>query len=276
MAVGVPSRAVPPGYEPDPDNPGQVRRIGSGSLTPKPGSPQNPIQTGPTMQQVLDAGGSYSRTPQVGTGTGPGGRAATASYSLPITGPTTPYQRQAEARAGAAADAALAGLQGAFRGGGGVSAGYTAFSGAAPTVQYPQVSMSPVPDASAAQSAAFSQAKSRAGAMGRSALESLRGELADRGILGGGTEARGIASQLAATVSPLSDLNVAQLHEQLGIAERGQQLGAQQAAQQYQGGITQRGQDIQQQQFQAQLAQQMELARMQQLQQALSGLMRSY
>ena len=140
--------------------------------------------------------------------------------------------------------------------------------------------MSPVPDASAAQSAAFGFAKGQAGSLGRSAVDSLRSEMAERGIMGGGTEARGLTDRLAAATNPLSELNVAQQGERLDIAQHTQDLGAAQAAQQYSGGITQRGQDIQNQQAQMQIAAQ-ERARQQQqqqqmLQMALSGLSRMY
>ena len=109
-------------------------------------------------------------------------------------------------------------------------------------------SSAPAPDPQAAQRAAFSAAKSRAGSLARSSLESLRGELAERGILGGGTEARGIADTIFQGTGPLSDLNVAQQGEELDIAKRERELGEQRTATQYQGGITMRGQDIEAQQ----------------------------
>ena len=176
-----------------------------------------------------------------------------------------------------------AGLQGKLSGAiGGLqsAAGYGQTSplstGTTAPVSYPKVSMGGIPDASAAQSAAFGAAKGRAGAMGRSAVDSLRSELAERGIMGGGTEARGLTDILASATNPLSDVNVAQQAESLQDVRRTQDIAAQQAAQQYQGGITQRGQDIQQQQFAAQQAQQRQLAQLQLLQNALSGLSRLY
>jgi len=263
-------RSAPPGYEPDPRNPGQVRRPG-GMDTPLPGSPQNPMQVGPTAQQVLQAGGAWQKTPQDGTGVGPDDVTARSSFSMPVLGygPPNPYQAardtELDSRRSSLLKSAMSGLAGGFSGGG-------APTGTAPPVQFPQVSMA-MPDVSGAQTAAFGAAKAKAGALGRSALGSLRSELAERGIIGGGTEARGLVDTLAGATNPLSDLNVAQQGEALGIAERNQALAAQQAATQYQGGIAQRGQDIGQQQFNAQLAQQKQLEL---LRQALAGLSRSY
>lgn len=203
---------------------------------------------------------------------------------------------------------AMRGLQGSAGaiggGGGGFPTGTSSPSSYAVPAQvsmttgggaYPSViNMPGIPDASAAQNAAFGHAKAQAGSMGRAAVDSLRSNLAERGIMGGGTEARGLVDRLAAATNPLSDLNVAQQQERLGIAQHGQDLGAQQALAQYQGGITQRGQDlsqaatqysggitqrgqdIQDRQAQAQLAQQRQLEQMRMLQQALAGLSTSY
>src|SRR3990167_1394712 len=135
-------------------------------------------------------------------------------------------------------------------GGGGYSPGgggsYSPSGGVPAPVSYPGATQggAAAPDPQAAQRAAFSAAKSRAGSLARSSLESLRGELAERGILGGGTEARGIADTIFQGAGPLSDLNVAQQGEELDIAKRGRELGEQRATTQYQGGITMRGQDI--------------------------------
>lgn len=116
-----------------------------------------------------------------------------------------------------------------------------------------------------AQNAAFGQAKSRAGALGRSSIESLRAEMAQRGIVGGGTEGRGLTDRLAAATNPLSDLNTQALHENVGIAEHNQDLRQQSTNTGYQGAITQRGQDI------SALANQQQL-RAQQQSQSLAGL----
>lgn len=118
-------------------------------------------------------------------------------------------------------------------------------SGLPATIQYPGAPDFGVDKAAAAeQSAAFGKAKAQAGAMGTSAVNSLRAELADRGILGSGVEARGLVDRLAAATNPLSDINAQQLHENTGIAQHNQDLAAQAAANSYQGAIAQRGQDI--------------------------------
>jgi len=171
---------------------------------------------------------------------------------------------------------AMSGLVGSMGSMGGYGAAPQAPTGTTSPVAFPQTSIGPIPDASAAQNAAFGSAKAKAGAMDRSAVDALRGELSDRGMLGGGTEARGLVDRLASATNPLSDLNVAQQQESLGIAQHSQDLAANQAAQQFAGGITQRGQDIGVQEAAANRAQQARLAQLQMLQQALSGLTRSY
>lgn len=130
--------------------------------------------------------------------------------------------------------------------------------------------------ADAAQTAAFGKAKATAGSLGESAVRGLQDSMADRGILGSGVEARGLVDRLAAATNPLSDLNIAGLHENVGIAEQNQQLQQQSNLAGYQGGITERGQDIQAQEAAAQRA----LAQQQMQQnlalQMLQGLQRFY
>lgn len=114
-----------------------------------------------------------------------------------------------------------------------------------PQVQY-QTPEGPDVGAAAAKAeeAAFAKAKATAGSLGRSSLEGLRSDLAERGILRSGTQSRGLVDRLAAATNPLSDINAAGLKEQVGIAEHNKDLGFQAANQKYQGEITQRGQDI--------------------------------
>ena len=99
-------------------------------------------------------------------------------------------------------------------------------------------------DARAHQDAAFSRLKATSGQLGRNSVTSMRGELADRGILGSGVEARGLTDRLASTLQPLADLNVAQLQEEYDAAQRAQELALAQETAKYSGGINQRGQDI--------------------------------
>lgn len=101
--------------------------------------------------------------------------------------------------------------------------------------------------ARAAQSAEFANAKASAGALGRGALQSLRSELAGRGILRSGTEARGTVDRLAGATNPLAQMQAAQLREMTGITEHAQDRAQHAADVRYQGDISQRGQDYENQ-----------------------------
>lgn len=117
-----------------------------------------------------------------------------------------------------------------------------------PTVQRQGGSFTP-DDASAYQSASYARLKDRAGAAGQSAVQSLSEQLAGRGISGrSGTFGRGLADRVSEAVQPLSDLNVAHLGEEYAASGRARQLSENAASESYQGGIAQRGQDIQSQQ----------------------------
>src|SRR5258708_4226850 len=98
--------------------------------------------------------------------------------------------------------------------------------------------------ATAAQNAAFGRAKATAGSLGQSAMQGLQAQMANRGIMGSGVEGRGIADILAGATNPLSDINAAGLHENVGISQHNQDLAQQANLAAYQGGITQRGQTI--------------------------------
>lgn len=121
----------------------------------------------------------------------------------------------------------------------------------------------------AAQSASFAKAKSRAGAMARASYSGLKGELADSGLLGGGTQARGLVDRLVSATNPLSDVNTAQLGENATNARHNQDLGADMAKTGYQGAIAQRGQDLSAQQAERALA----IQKQQSLLSLLSGAM---
>jgi hypothetical protein len=103
-------------------------------------------------------------------------------------------------------------------------------------------------DARRLEEAEFGYQKGRAGQMARSAIDSLREELAGRGILGSGTEFRGTAERIASSIDPLAQLIVGQLGRQYEAVRRERELAEQRAAAAYQGEITQRAQDIQAQQ----------------------------
>ena len=129
------------------------------------------------------------------------------------------------------------------------------------------------PSTAAYDNAAFGAAKARAGQLGQSALTSLQGQLADRGLLGSGVEARGLVDTLAAATNPLSDVNVAQLGQNINIGQHAQDLATQ-------AGLTQRGQDIGLLESQNNIAAQQAIAQQNQQQQllraALSGLGGAY
>lgn len=282
---GAPAPTFPRPPAPRAPTPGVVRPTapgGSGMSSIRGGTQQGPTPWWQTSMGAGDRLGNLQRSAPAGYEYDP----VQMSY-VPTVG-SAPTQQRLQERQISYQDedrqrrnALLGGFRSAMQGlqsAGGY--GQTVPGGNVPNVNYPQVSLGPIPDATAAQEAAFGSAKAQAGSLGRSALDSLRSELAERGMMGGGTEARGLVDILASSTNPLSDLNVSQQGERLGIAQHTQDLAAQQAATQYGGGITQRGQDIQNQQFQAQLAQQRALAAQQQklqlLQQALSGLSNIY
>lgn len=153
-------------------------------------------------------------------------------------------QGQAQSRSSAALDALARFASGGGGGGGDSNPAYTPLgAGAAgeapPAAGAPggHVTLGPPVSSDEADSLAFSAAKSRAGSLGRASLEGLRSELADRGWLGGGTEARGLVDKLAGATNPLSDINVA-------MAQKSVDRNAQREAMGYQGEITQRGQDL--------------------------------
>lgn len=121
-------------------------------------------------------------------------------------------------------------------------------------------------DTSAADAAIFARAKDTVGDVSRGSITALRSALAGRGQLGGGGEFRGTSSIIERGMGELGDVarelaiqssergqERAALEFQGGITQRGQDLSAQQAANAlaarlaevaYQGEITQRGQDL--------------------------------
>lgn len=113
-----------------------------------------------------------------------------------------------------------------------------------PPVQFPGGGAVTAPDTSAANAASFAAAKSKAGAMARSSVNSLASEMADRGILGSGTEARGLTDRLAGATNALSDENVAELNKNVEITQHAQDLAAENQRAQYSGAIGQRAEDI--------------------------------
>lgn len=93
----------------------------------------------------------------------------------------------------------------------------------------------------AARNAAFARAKDQAGLIGNSAMQGLTDAMGARGIHGSTIEQEGIGNVLAGAAGGMGEFNREQLLSDL--ARSGDV-----ANQTYQGNITQRGQDIQQQQ----------------------------
>lgn len=89
----------------------------------------------------------------------------------------------------------------------------------------------------AAQSAAFARAKDQAGLIGRSASNSLAGVMGARGLTGSGLAANAAGGVINQQATQLGNVNREQ-------AIQGANMARQRASEQYQGNITQRGQDI--------------------------------
>ena len=90
----------------------------------------------------------------------------------------------------------------------------------------------------AAQDAIFARAKDKAGQISRASLTGLRNALGERGISGSGIEAMQSAGILGNAEAGLGDVNREQMIQQLQRQAQIQDLT-------YQGGIQQRGQDLQ-------------------------------
>lgn len=95
----------------------------------------------------------------------------------------------------------------------------------------------PAPDIHAAQDAELLRAKEKQGQIATSSLTGLREALGDRQMLGSGAEAMATADVAGQAAGNLSDLNVSQMKEADESARRLAELS-------YNGGVTQRGQDI--------------------------------
>lgn len=114
-------------------------------------------------------------------------------------------------------------------GGGSVGPGGTWTAGS------PVAPVAPV-DTSAAQSAAFARAKDKVGQTSSGALAGLRSSLGGRGMLGSGAESRGTASVINRGQGELGDVARSQAMTEADLAQKT-------ATTNYEGGITQRGQD---------------------------------
>jgi len=123
------------------------------------------------------------------------------------------------------------------------------------------------PDMTASNAATFGAAKDRAGQMARASLDALNGELGSQGMLGSGAQVQGTkdiimdAGQFTSDVNRQNAVNEAQMKGDFA------KLG-------YQGDLTQRGQDIQHEEANAQLAlaqQDRQMKMLQVMLQALGG-----
>ena len=94
-----------------------------------------------------------------------------------------------------------------------------------------------MPDTSAANAAAFGRAKDQAGQTARASLTALRNEMAGRGLRGSGIEAGEVGKTIARGAAGVNEFTREQAIQDAGNA-------ADLAKQEYQGRITQRGQDI--------------------------------
>lgn len=94
-----------------------------------------------------------------------------------------------------------------------------------------------MPDTSAARTAAFGRAKDQSGQTARAAIDALRGEMAGRGLLGSGIEGGRTAEIVGQAAQGSNEVSREQAIQDAANAARMGEM-------QYQGGITQRGQDI--------------------------------
>lgn len=99
------------------------------------------------------------------------------------------------------------------------------------------VPMVQMPQGSAGSDAAFARGKDQAGQTARASLTALRGEMAGRGLRGSGIEAGEVGKTIARGAAGVNEFTREQAIQDAGNA-------ADLAKQEYQGRITQRGQDI--------------------------------
>lgn len=131
---------------------------------------------------------------------------------------------------------ASGGLLGASSGGGGSTTGVPSISGGTPIADVKPVDMT------AANAATFGAAKDQAGQTGRAEIDSMNGLLGATGMLGSGAQVQGTkdiveqAGQGAnditrqnATTTAANDLDIAKTNQATQLAERGQNISAQQA-----------------------------------------------
>jgi len=175
-----------------------------------------------------------------GTAAGTTIKAAADAAGVPILGSST--SSSSSTGSGAASGSAyptvtppsIAGLTAAAAGGGGTGVSTGTGSGGGST-GYSRIA--PV-DTTEAENASFAKAKDQVGQESSGALTGLRSALASRGLLGGGLEERATASAANAAAGQLGDVSRQQAVTRADLAQQNAQTN-------YQGAITQRGQDFQ-------------------------------
>lgn len=187
----------------------------------------------------------------INVGTGQGGRPqvpnrnpnqyGTEDYNEPITGAASPFPTvgvspETQYNAAAALKMSQQGAQQASDARNDIFSKYQSMSGGGqPQATYGGAGGA---DVKAAEDAIMARAKDRAGLISKSAMTGLRDSMASRGLLGSGIEGEESAKIMGGAAGGLGELNREQMIQ--GVQ------GAQHAADtQFQGDITQRGQNLQ-------------------------------
>lgn len=126
---------------------------------------------------------------------------------------------------------------------GGVPSGGPGGTGGKSPAGVPSIQL---PDSSASDAASFATAKDKVGNLSRASLDSLNGELGATGMLGGGAQVQGTKDIIQSGAGELG-----QVARDQAVTDSNR--AADFAKTKYSGDITQRGQDIQQQETQAQI-----------------------
>lgn len=190
----------------------------------------------PAWYEAMHAEAQRAATAQ-GTASGSAVKAASDAAGVPLgtPGSTSSSSGSTSVSSGAGAGAGLppsiAGLTSAAAG---ATMPSSVSGGGGTSTSHPQ--LAPV-DTSAAQAATFARAKDQVGQTASGALTGLRSALGGRGMLGSGLEERGTAAAATSAAGELGDVS-----RQAAITKAG--LDNQNATTNFQGAITERGQDF--------------------------------
>lgn len=191
----------------------------------------------PAWYEAMHAEAQRAATAQ-GTASGSAVKAASDAAGVPLGNPgsTSSSSGSTSVSSGAGAGAGLppsiAGLTSAAAGA--TMPSSASGGGAATGASHPQ--LAPV-DTSAAEAATFARAKDQVGQTASGALTGLRAALGGRGMLGSGLEERGTAAAATSAAGELGDVS-----RQAAVTKAG--LDNQNATTNFQGAITERGQDF--------------------------------